>query len=135
MKNTRQMVTSALRNSVLTASKGKFICTKCLKEKENVQKATQGNVCRTCRSGEARENYRKRKEPRTCIKCGNTSTRFTGEHNTCNHCKYLAKKEENKNFRNGLGDKLLVLWKAGYAFDEALKEIRFGLKNFKGKRA
>ena len=124
MKSTTQIVQIALKGETLKAPKGHFVCTVCLKTKSQADKATQGNVCKTCRSAYKRAEYAANKVPMECSKCHRITTNFTGVNKICRDCKNIWRKQQKKKFKQNLGEKLLILWKAGYSYEEALKNIR-----------
>lgn len=129
MKSTRQQIASSIKREILKAKGGHFVCTKCLKEKTLANKATQGNVCKSCRAAEKRAEYAVKGVPMECVKCHEVSTNFTGVNKICRSCRNKDKKESYKAFGKNLGEKLVLLWKAGYSFDEAINNVRFA-KNF-----
>lgn len=132
MKN-QWIVENALKTTVLKSKTGNFVCTKCFVEKDLKYKATRDGCCKTCRNKWSAETFRLNKIPRKCIKCKTTSLNFSGRNNICRPCLLKAHKTRQRIFKNGLGEKLLILWKAGYPYDQALDTIRKSLwkKNIK----
>ena len=128
MKSTKHQIAISLRQEVLKSKATHFVCTQCLQEKKQADKATKEGICKTCRTRIRREEYKALKHGKLCKKCGVVSTNFTGANNICRDCRNKDRKGRNMKFRKHLGEKLLILWKAGYSFDSAMETIRFANK-------
>ena len=126
MKSKDQIVKYALEKEMKSVPKNMFLCTKCLRVLRKDLKASHGGWCKNCWARIARERWKDAHTTKTCIKCRETGTNFTGENNICRKCRQVYRKNNNKTFARNLGEKLLILWKADYDYERAIQFIREG---------
>ena len=124
IKTQDHLAAIALKKKILSAPKTGFVCTDCLRTRDKKDKATNQGICRACWARKKRAEYRANKYGKECIKCHTVSTHFSGENNICYDCRTEARKHGRTMFKQHLGDKLVLLWKAGFSYDKAIESIR-----------
>jgi len=127
---TSYLVARELKKFILTPKfrETNFVCSSCLREQPGINRVTANSICVTCAQARRREKYRLSKTPQECSVCHVTSTNFLGDRKICRDCRNKDVVKRKKRFLNNLGEKLVIMWKAGTPYDQAIEYIRSGNK-------